>query len=420
MPNTIEYSRFLVKGTNVAGVIPTIPSGDTIDNTWLTTDILDREMFVNTNSAQVWIRTGNALYEFTNPSAYFSGGTVYSATTFNDTVTFLNGVEGIPYLTGGTISAGTLTLNRYNSSDVTITGLTDTYVTGGTYSSGTTVFTNNYGNTFIVTGFTTDAILKNTTSTQTDEIKIKANGTTGVYTYDTAYAASGSTKWRPYDVISRFTDTTGSTSTQSQSRTQIQSLVNNLLNDDINTLTLSSTQTESIISAGDSTSSTTFIQSNQGYNIGTTNELNNRSLNIITALESAGVYYQINNANITTVQHSRDLLQTGSSETTIFSTAAWNADGNTVMYDAKLFGVLSSDTTKQYVGDIKFAIGWRVGNVPYLIGSPIITNFSTLNGLSVPSVSVDSTTIYIKVTNNDGSNIDWSMLVTETLKPKLY
>ena len=47
------------------------------------------------------------------------------------------------YVSGGTYSSGTLTLNRHNASAVTITGLTstDTYVTGFTYTPASNTFT---------------------------------------------------------------------------------------------------------------------------------------------------------------------------------------------------------------------------------------------------------------------------------------
>jgi hypothetical protein len=81
------------------------------------------------------------------------------------------------YITGGTYSNGTITLNRQNGS-IAISGLstgytltssdinttlgyiplsayTDTYVTGATYSNGTAVFTNNLGDSFNLTGLST-------------------------------------------------------------------------------------------------------------------------------------------------------------------------------------------------------------------------------------------------------------------------
>ena len=42
-----EYSRLVWKRSTVVGVEPTIPTATTIDNTWLDTDILIGEGFIN-------------------------------------------------------------------------------------------------------------------------------------------------------------------------------------------------------------------------------------------------------------------------------------------------------------------------------------------------------------------------------------
>jgi hypothetical protein len=57
------------------------------------------------------------------------------------------------FVTGGTFSSGTLTLNRQNGS-VTITGITDNFVTGGTYSNGTLTL-NRQNGLVTITGFLT-------------------------------------------------------------------------------------------------------------------------------------------------------------------------------------------------------------------------------------------------------------------------
>ncbi len=62
--NTIEYSRLVWKRSAQAGVIPTINTGTTIDNTWLKTDILVGEAFVNIADNRAWIRTISGLQEF--------------------------------------------------------------------------------------------------------------------------------------------------------------------------------------------------------------------------------------------------------------------------------------------------------------------------------------------------------------------
>lgn len=71
----------------------------------------------------------------------------------------LNGVNDF-YVTGGTYSNGTITLNRQNGSILInglYTGTTDVYVTGATYNTNTGIitFVNNSGGTFNVSGFFT-------------------------------------------------------------------------------------------------------------------------------------------------------------------------------------------------------------------------------------------------------------------------
>lgn len=99
---------------------------------------------------------------------------IFSAVTFNigttgsiSATTFYgsgSGLTGIPdyYVTGGTFSSGTLTLNRQNGF-VTVTGITDNFVTGGTYSNGVLTLNRQNGSVSIsgllsadtyVTGFT--------------------------------------------------------------------------------------------------------------------------------------------------------------------------------------------------------------------------------------------------------------------------
>jgi len=90
---------------------------------------------------------------------------IFSAVTFNigttgsiSATTFFgngSGLTGIPdyYVTGGTFSSGTLTLNRQNGS-VTVTGITDNFVTGGTYSNGTLTL-NRQNGLVTITGFLT-------------------------------------------------------------------------------------------------------------------------------------------------------------------------------------------------------------------------------------------------------------------------
>ena len=67
----------------------------------------------------------------------------------------------LTFVTGGTFSSTTLTLNRNDGNSITVTGFTsggsssgDTFVTGGTFSTNTLTLNRNDGNSITVTGFT--------------------------------------------------------------------------------------------------------------------------------------------------------------------------------------------------------------------------------------------------------------------------
>ena len=68
MSKVLNYIRQVLKGTNIANAIPTLPSSnDHTDNTWLTTDLYDRELFVNTTDKKIWVRTGTTFTELKKP-----------------------------------------------------------------------------------------------------------------------------------------------------------------------------------------------------------------------------------------------------------------------------------------------------------------------------------------------------------------
>jgi len=85
------------------------------------------------------------------------------------------------YVTAGTISytgpSGSLLLKRRNTTDVTITGLSDIYLTGGTFNAGTITLNNNNNTSFSVTGLaTTDTYVTGFTySPTTNTFTIKQN-----------------------------------------------------------------------------------------------------------------------------------------------------------------------------------------------------------------------------------------------------
>jgi len=81
-----EYSRLVWKRSTETGVEPTIPTATTIDNTWLDTDLLIGEGFLNTADDKFWFRTDNGLVELSlsgissdnyyTDAAYLSGNTI--------------------------------------------------------------------------------------------------------------------------------------------------------------------------------------------------------------------------------------------------------------------------------------------------------------------------------------------------------
>ena len=58
-----EYSRLVFKRSTLPGVTPTIPTASTIDNTWLSTDLLVGEMFANVADDRLWFRSDNGIME---------------------------------------------------------------------------------------------------------------------------------------------------------------------------------------------------------------------------------------------------------------------------------------------------------------------------------------------------------------------
>lgn len=61
--NKIEFSRQIIKRTTQSSNIPTINTGSTIDSTWLTTDILIGELFLNLSKDRMWTRTNSGIFE---------------------------------------------------------------------------------------------------------------------------------------------------------------------------------------------------------------------------------------------------------------------------------------------------------------------------------------------------------------------
>ena len=80
MADKIEYSRLLLKRTNIAGVVPTIPpvSATTL-NQFTPTDLFVGEMFANVEDDRFWIRTNTGIVELNTSGA--TGTTVVPTLT---------------------------------------------------------------------------------------------------------------------------------------------------------------------------------------------------------------------------------------------------------------------------------------------------------------------------------------------------
>jgi hypothetical protein len=148
MSDKIEYSRLLIKRSDISGVTPTITSATTL-NDFTETDLFSGEMFLNTADETAYVRLGNTLKQF---DLITSGGT-----------------EDLPFLplTGGTMTG-----------DITMSSSTTVYVDNlniNTIGVGTSL--NNLGidaSGNVVTG--TDTNFSNTDLTFTGNRAHNTNG----------------------------------------------------------------------------------------------------------------------------------------------------------------------------------------------------------------------------------------------------
>lgn len=128
-----------------------------------------------------------------------SGNTITTSVIDNDT-----------YITGGTISYinsnGTLDLFDNSGNTITITGLTDVYSTGGTYSAGTLTIDKNDGTSFNVSGFFTGS-----TTPDLSQVLSQGNTTSG----NDIIVSTGDTITSPNGENEIFLDTSGNMSIQS-------------------------------------------------------------------------------------------------------------------------------------------------------------------------------------------------------------
>ena len=80
-----EFSRLVWKRSSTAGVVPTIPSDETISEDWLTTDLLIGEGFINTIDERMWYRAANRIVEI-NVQGYGTTAQTTDATPTSLTV----------------------------------------------------------------------------------------------------------------------------------------------------------------------------------------------------------------------------------------------------------------------------------------------------------------------------------------------
>lgn len=112
---------------------------------------------------------------------YFSGSTQ------------LSDVIDSKSLTGGTYNGQTLSLGLKNGSNISISGFTDIFVTGGTYSAGSITLINNTGGTFTINGlFTgnTDVFVTGGTYNSNTGIATFTNNTGGTFTVNNFYTGA--------------------------------------------------------------------------------------------------------------------------------------------------------------------------------------------------------------------------------------
>ena len=163
MANKIEYSRLVMKRSTVTGVVPTVPTGTTIDNTWLSTDILVGEMFANVEDERLWYRNNSGIteVEFSGVGVYLplSGGSMtgtLSAQTMciydvgSGTSVYNLGVDASGCIVTGTTGGGVASLgDGLNTYTGTTGGVTNVNVSGGTFDNITVTGSTTLGDTII-------------------------------------------------------------------------------------------------------------------------------------------------------------------------------------------------------------------------------------------------------------------------------
>jgi len=131
MANITEYSRLVLKRSTVPGTIPTIPTGTTIDSSWLSTDILIGEMFANVADDRLWFRSDNGIMEISLTGETYTNDYTTGATLVGNTVWF----DRTDMLSAYSVDLSSITLTGGSTGDylpLTITGNTDVIITAST------------------------------------------------------------------------------------------------------------------------------------------------------------------------------------------------------------------------------------------------------------------------------------------------
>jgi hypothetical protein len=193
MSVTTEYSRLLFKRSTVPGVVPTIPTATTIDNSWLTTDIMVGEGFLNVADDRMWFRTDNGIIEV-NLSG-LTGGNYFTtgATLVGNTIYFDRNDLASAYtvdLSALVVSGGTG--GNYLPLSVTATTIVnvdnnDLYFTGNSASSITTAVVGGDGNddTFAVQVNDDHALMAAQLNSGVDNFYIRASNAGASLEFDT-------------------------------------------------------------------------------------------------------------------------------------------------------------------------------------------------------------------------------------------
>ena len=178
MSDKIEYSRLVMKRSDVTGVVPTIPTGTTLSS-FTDTDLFVGEFFLNAADDVMWIRTDNGILPIN-----LSGSTGTTIPTLNQVLYEGNTTNGFDVVVSSGDTIQFLGLNSGSTS--TILALD---------ASGNTITTNipaevksldsvlSFGNTtgifdIVVSSGQTIQYLGLTTGTTTDFLALDISGNT--------------------------------------------------------------------------------------------------------------------------------------------------------------------------------------------------------------------------------------------------